>query len=57
MKINLSISVVKSEKLFDRCPESPYHYYAYNNRIQGLVLKEPNQIIVDLWQAIFEVRK
>ena len=41
----------KSRKLFDRCPESPYHYYAYNNRIQGLELKKPNQIIVDLWQA------
>ena len=28
-----------------------YHYYAYNNRIQGLELTNPNQIFVDLWQA------
>jgi ABC-type transport system substrate-binding protein len=28
-----------------------YYYYAYNNRIQGLELTNPNQIFVDLWQA------
>jgi len=27
------------------------HYYAYNNRIQGLELTNPNQILVDLWQT------
>jgi len=28
-----------------------YHYYAYNNRIQGIELMNPNQVLVDLWQA------
>ena len=28
-----------------------YYYYAYNNRIEGLELTNPNQIFVDLWQA------
>lgn len=27
------------------------HYYAYNNRIQGLELTNPNQVLVELWQA------